>query len=87
MYNILHPHPQYFISDNSAPDVLRDTNNDDFIYVCIAVRIHHIPSYTECAIWFISAVWRQRKVIIMVINAGIWEEHCRVIVEEREMIT
>ena len=49
------------------------------------------PSYfilvREFAIWFISAVRRQRKVIIMVINAGIWEEHWRVIVAEREMIT
>lgn len=45
------------------------------------------PSYftlvTECAIWFISAVRRQRTVIIAVINAGIWEEHWRVIVGER----
>lgn len=29
--------------DNGAPDILWDTN-DDFIYVFIVVRIHHISS-------------------------------------------
>lgn len=75
---------QYFISYQRALGILWDTN-DEFIYVCIRERIHH--PCTEYAIWIISAVRKQKKVIIMVINAGIWEGHCCFIEEERERIT